>query len=149
VANRHTVQAPAPARRQSCLKCERGASALEFALVAPIFCILLLGITSWGGYLWMSHSLQQLVNDSARAAVGGLDATERSSLAQAALTGEIKAFAFIDPAAATMTVQEADGAVSLTLRYNATGSPFFAINGLMPMPSPNMSLKAASRLGGY
>jgi hypothetical protein len=49
---------------------------------APAFIVVLLGIMSFGGYFWLAHSVQQLANDSARAAVAGLNASERQQLAR-------------------------------------------------------------------
>jgi len=47
---------------------QSGATAVEFAFLAPVLILILMGITGYGGYFWMSHSVQQLANDAARAA---------------------------------------------------------------------------------
>ncbi len=56
-----------------------GATAVEFAFLAPVLMFMLMGIGGYGGYFWMSHSVQQLANDAARAAIPGTTATERAS----------------------------------------------------------------------
>ena len=48
-----------------------GATAVEFAFLAPVLIFILMGITGYGGYFWISHSVQQLANDAARAAIPG------------------------------------------------------------------------------
>ena len=57
---------------------KRGGAALEFAIVAPVLMMLLLGIFVYGGYFLVAHTTQQLANDAARAAAewtaGALDA---------------------------------------------------------------------------
>ena len=33
----------------------RGNAAIEFALVAPVFLLFVMGIVSYGGYFWLAH----------------------------------------------------------------------------------------------
>lgn len=47
----------------------RGAAALEFALIAPIFFLLLLGIMELGRMFWMQVTLRQAVEQTARYAM--------------------------------------------------------------------------------
>ena len=84
---------------------ESGAIAVEFALVTPVFLILMIGTLVWGQYFWVAHTVQQLANDSARAALAGLDATERESLARSAVTAEIVDYGALRPEAAVVTVE--------------------------------------------
>lgn len=128
---------------------DSGASALEFALVAPMLLLLLLGMLAWGGYYWMSHCVQQLANDSARAAVGGLDVAERTRLAQASLDRQITAYGLMSPDLARLTVRETGAEMTVSVAYDASDTPFFALKGLVPMPSATISRQAATALGGY
>lgn len=50
-------------------KGDRGAALLEFALVAPLFILLLYAIVAYGAVLAVKHSLTQAAADAARAAV--------------------------------------------------------------------------------
>ncbi|MFD2239108.1 TadE/TadG family type IV pilus assembly protein [Aureimonas populi] len=59
----------------------QGASAVEFALVAPVLLVLLLGIIYSAFYLSVAHSLAQLSADAARYAMVGLTQDERRTLA--------------------------------------------------------------------
>jgi Flp pilus assembly protein TadG len=131
------------------LSCRRGASALEFAIIGPVFCVLLFGILAWGGYFWMAHAVQQLANDGARVAVGGLDPTERAALAQASLTAEIGSYSFLDRSAASLSVQDNNQQLAVQVAYDASRSPFFSLSKLIPMPSSIITRKAISQLGGY
>ena len=86
-------------------RCRRGAAALEFALVAPLFLLTLFGIVAYGGYFWRAHSLQQVANDAARAALPGLTATEREALARTVASSEVASLGGMDPARTTTAVR--------------------------------------------
>lgn len=56
---------------------QRGASAVEFALVAPIFFLLLFSVVDFGAMMWANLTMQHAVREGARYAVtgqSGLDA---------------------------------------------------------------------------
>lgn len=128
---------------------ERGATAVEFALLSPILIIMTAGITGYGGYFWISHSVQQLANDSGRAAVAGLNTAERASLAQQAFTGEVGSYGGLDASKATVAVSDDTTAITVNITYDASNSPFWAMKGLAPMPSTTIVRQATIRLGGY
>ena len=56
---------PASAQRH------RGASAVEFALVAPLFFLLLFSIVDFGAMMWANLTMQHAVREGARYAVTG------------------------------------------------------------------------------
>ncbi|HWL47164.1 MAG TPA: TadE/TadG family type IV pilus assembly protein [Sphingomonadaceae bacterium] len=126
----------------------RGASAVEFALVAPLFLLMLLGILGYGGYFWRAHALQQVANDAARAAIAGLTAPERADLARATVAAEIGRLAGLAPARAITTVAESNDAILVTVAYDARQDIFFHLP-LVPMPAPLIERIAAVRLGGF
>jgi Flp pilus assembly protein TadG len=128
---------------------QRGAVLVEFAMVGPILIVMILGIVAYGGYFWMSHAVQQVANDAARAAVAGLVATERASLAQSALSSSIGGYPFLVPSAAKATVSGDSTELKVAVAYDASGSPFWAFKGLIPLPSTTITRQAAIRLGGY
>ena len=61
--------------------CLRGASAVEFALITPLFLLMLFGIVIFGGYLTMVHGVQQLAAEAARSSVAGISDSERNTIA--------------------------------------------------------------------
>ncbi len=63
-----------------------GAIAVEFAMIAPIFLMIIFGILIYGSYLAVIHGVQQLAAEAARSSIAGLNETERSSLANAYVT---------------------------------------------------------------
>jgi Flp pilus assembly protein TadG len=58
----------------------RGVAAIEFALIAPVFFLLLLGIAAYGIYFSAISSLQELTADAALASVAGVSAAERQTI---------------------------------------------------------------------
>ena len=128
---------------------EDGGLAVEFALLAPVLVVILLGVCAYGGYFWMSHSVQQLANDAARAAVGGLDATERQSLAQQVVSSEALAYPSLDGARTHVSLVDTTTQLTVNVAYDASGSPFWAASGLVPMPSTTLTRSATIKLGGY
>lgn len=126
-----------------------GTSAVEFAIVGPVFIVLLLGIMSYGGYFWLAHAVQQLANDSARAAVAGLSASERQSLAQSTINSEVQSYAFLNATSATVSVTSQTNSMSVSIAYDASSTPFFSLRGLVPMPPSTITRNATIMLAGY
>jgi len=131
------------------LRCRSGASAVEFAIIGPVFIVLLLGIMSYGGYFWLAHAVQQLANDSARAAVAGLSASERQSLAQSTINSEVQSYAFLNAASATVAVTNQTNSMTVSIVYDASSTPFFSLSGLVPMPPSTITRNATIMLAGY
>ena len=42
---------------------------MEFALIGPLFVLLLAGVVVYGGWLWLAQSVQSVASEAARAAV--------------------------------------------------------------------------------
>lgn len=76
-------------RRRLRRRGDRGAAAVEFALVVPVLVLLLFGIISFGFMLAFRQNLSQAAAEGARAAAVQLDATKRTSSATAAVTGSL------------------------------------------------------------
>ncbi|MEI5675823.1 MULTISPECIES: TadE family protein [unclassified Nocardioides] len=73
-----------PGRRRA--REERGAAALEFALVVPFLLLIVFGIISFGFMLGFRQSLSQAATEGARAAAVQLDPSARTADATAAVT---------------------------------------------------------------
>ncbi len=123
--------------------------AVEFAIIGPVFVVLLLGIMSYGGYFWLAHAVQQLANDSARAAVAGLDVAERQSLAQSTINAELQSYAFLTPSSAVVSVNNQTDSMTVSVAYNASRTPFFTLSPLIPMPPSTITRTATIKLAGY
>jgi len=138
-----------PRAWRAALRDRGGASALEFAMVAPVFVLMLCGIMAYGGYFWIAHAVQQVANDAARVAIGGLTTSERASLAQGVLSNEIGAYAMLTPSRAQVAVQEQNQAIRVSITYDASNTPFWTLYQLLPMPSSTVVRTATVQLGGY
>lgn len=126
-----------------------GAIAVEFALVAPVFIFLLIGMLVYGGWFWMAQGVQTLSTEGARAAIAGLDAAERESLARAAvLEGAAGAGAFqIDD----LDIQVSSDArsIQVTVSYDTSGHPLMVLSQLVPSPPRAITRNSTIRIGGY
>jgi Flp pilus assembly protein TadG len=126
-----------------------GAAALEFALLTPALVAMLVGIVCYGGYFWLSHSVQQSANDGARAAIAGLNRAERAELARASVIDGLPGYAILEARAVSVVVTEDAERMTVTVRYDASGTPFWIFEKVLPMPSSTIASSAVVRLGGY
>jgi Flp pilus assembly protein TadG len=127
---------------------QSGGAAVEFAFIAPVLILMLMGITGYGGYFWMSHSVQQLANDAARAAIPGTTIAERASLAKAVVVASAADNQLI-PAKVSTEVIDRDGRLTVAVSYDAADSFAFAVRGVTPMPSDQIRRRASVQMGGY
>jgi Flp pilus assembly protein TadG len=126
-----------------------GSAAVEFAILGPILILLLLGIVIYGGYFLMAHSLQQLANDAARAAVAGLSDGERQQLASGALASELPTYRFLSPGQVQLGYADQNQVMTVNISYDASNSPLWALNGVIPMPSSTIVRSASVQVGGF
>ncbi len=138
-----------PLRCRNILIGQRGSMAVEFAILCPITLIILFGIMSYGGYFWIATTVQQLANDSARAAIAGLSTTERQSLAQSQVTEELQSYGYLSAAHLSINVTAQTDLMTVSVAYDASQTPFWAFAGLIPMPSSTIARTATIKLAGY
>jgi Flp pilus assembly protein TadG len=130
---------------------QKGTSAVEFALLAPIFIMLFLGMAAYGIYFGASHSVQQLAADAARTAVAGLNATERSTLATNFISRNASGYPFVDPKKVTVEARDsaADGSqFVVAVKYDASTLPIWKLFKGLPMPGMTISRQSTIRVGG-
>ncbi|MBI1185757.1 MAG: pilus assembly protein [Alphaproteobacteria bacterium] len=133
---------------QSLRRDQRGAAAVEFALITPLFVALLMGIISYGGYFWLGHTVQQMANDAARASIAGLTDAEREALARESIAAA-SAGGPLPIERLTVAVERAGGYVTVRATYDAQGSIFWAFDKLIPMPPRAVARSASIRMGGF
>lgn len=102
----------------SSLRKEHGQALVEFALVAPVLLLLVLGIAQFGIAFNNSISLTQAVSAGARAAV--VAGTDPSAVETAARSAIASSAGGLDPSQITITVTETatDVTVSATYPYS-------------------------------
>jgi Flp pilus assembly protein TadG len=134
------------------LRCRRGATAVEFAMVLPIFMALVFGIVVFGSYLAMVHGVQQLAAEAARSSIAGLSDTERSSLATSYVTANVGTYPLI--VANNVTVNAATSPSDpnvfvVSVSYNASGTFIYSLPSFVPTPPSTIVRSAAIPYGGF
>jgi len=129
-----------------------GSSAVEFALIVPVFLMLVFGIVMFGAYLGLVHDVQQLAAEAARSSVAGLSEGERASLANKYVASNAASYPLIDPTklkvnAATSTMDANVFVVAVT--YDAAGSFIYSLPTFVGAPSSTIVRTAAIPRGGY
>jgi Flp pilus assembly protein TadG len=134
------------------LRNERGVAAIEFAIVAPVFFLMVFGLLAYAVYFGIAHSVQQLAADAARASVAGISASERAALVQSNIQSSIGNYPLLDPGRLTVAASPSGAdpnLFSVDLRYDASGNTIFFLEGLVPMPPKVIERQAVIRRGGY
>lgn len=126
----------------------RGSVAVEFALVAPILLLMLIGMIVYGGWFWLAHSVQSLAYESARASLGGLDAVERRQLALDFIAARGPQIG-VPVAASSVLVTSDNQVVEVRINYDVSNHPIMALRALTVSPPQNIDREAVVRLGGY
>lgn len=117
----------------------RGGAAVEFAILAPVLLALVAGGIFYSRWFTVASQTQNLASDGARAAVAGLDDTERQTIVSGLMTGAMARVPLEKGATRTWRAWR-DGdlyAVSVT-----TTLPDYDLARLIPMPNPAVTREA-------
>jgi len=130
----------------------RGIAALEFALVAPILVLLMIGILVWGQFFIAANAVIVAAQQGARQSVGGLTTAERYSLATAAVSKITASYSpFLSSSSFTTSAAPATSNAALytvTVTYNLAS---VVPTSLIPVPTstPSASVTVSISTGGY
>lgn len=128
-----------------------GASAVEMAIVFPVFLTVLLGIMAYGIYFGAAHSVQQLAADAARASVAGLNAQERLTLTQTYITNNADKYALINRNNLSVTALPSRSNPNdfvVTVSYDASQLPIWNFSSFVPLPAQRIERVSVIRRGG-
>ena len=128
-----------------------GTTAVEFAMLAPLFILLLLGMVAYGIYFGASHSVQQIAADAARTAIAGLNQTERQALVTDCINHDVAGYPFVDPHKLTVDAKDStiDGSqFVVSVSYDARDLPIWNLLDSLPMPSMTIKRQSTIRVGG-
>lgn len=131
---------------------ERGAIAVEFALVFPLAIIFFMGLLAYGIYFGAAHSVQQLAADAARASVGGLNDGERASIARAHVAASGASYPLLSSDRISVSARslEADPSqFEVRVSFDSGALPIWALSGLVPLPDKTIERAAVVKRGGY
>lgn len=127
-----------------------GASAVEFALVAPVFLMILLTFFAFGIYLSTANAVQQVAADAARTAIAGLDATERSKLATEYIEKSTMDYFMLDKDKLTVSVKDDPNnpdQFTVSVDYDAQNLPIWSLYSFA-LPEKHIRRFSTIRLGG-
>ena len=121
----------------SWLRNSRGASAVEFAIVAPIFLIMMFGIVEFGRAFWIKSTLQFADEEAGRYSL--VYTSKTTAEIQAYAEGKLPA----SLSAATVTAAEETTGADEFMSITAT----FEFNSIVPLLKiPVITLQAKSRV---
>jgi Flp pilus assembly protein TadG len=129
----------------------RGTAAIEFAILTPVFLLLLTGMVAYGIYFGAAHSLSQLAADAARTAIAGLDAAERDLLVEQFLDANAGDYMLIDRRRLSHSIGDKPGDPNqylVTLVYDTAHLPIWALSPPLPLPSQTIAYSSTVRRGG-
>lgn len=133
------------------LRDERGAAVLEFAILTPVFLLMLTGMMAYGIYFGAAHALQQLAADAARTAIAGQNQSERDGLVAAFIENNAAAYMLINPERLDYDIGDNvddPNQYVVRLSYDATDLPIWNLYPPLPLPSPEIVYGATIRRGG-
>lgn len=118
-------------RRLSKRDGRRGAAAVEFALVLPLFVAVLFGVIEYGWVFYQTFSVAAAVRDGLRVGVTVPQSASPDMKAQSAATASLNGLGITT---ATVTAQMQGVSPSRTLSLSAT-MPYKPIIGFVPVPA--------------
>jgi Flp pilus assembly protein TadG len=121
------------------LSCRRGSAAVEFVILAPVLLALVAAGVFYSRWFTVASQTQNLASDGARAAVAGLDDTERNTIVSNLMTGAAVRVPLEKGSTRTWRAWR-DGdlyAVSVT-----TTLPDYDLSKVIPMPDRNVTRNA-------
>ena len=133
-------------------RCRGAASAVEFAILLPLFLLLVFGIVIFGSYLAMVHGVQQLAAEAARRSIAGLNDAERGSLAAGYVSANAASYPLIAANRLTVTSAKSGSDANVfvvTVDYDASRSFIFDLPTFVPMPPSRIERSAAIPFGGF
>lgn len=125
-----------------------GTSAVEFALLAPIFFACIFSMMGYAIYLSASASVQQVTAEAARAAVAGLSMQERQTLAEDSIAMATQDLPFIEPNKIKVVVTEKDAEhYSVQVSYDAADMPIWTLFTYALPSTKTISRTTTMRIG--
>lgn len=130
---------------------QAGTAVIEFAILTPVYLLMLAGMLAYGIYFGAAHSLQQLAADAARTAIAGRDEAERNLLVADYLSRNAAAYMLIDPSRLDQDIGDSPSdpnQYQVRLTYDASQLPIWNLYPPLPLPSATMVYGATIRRGG-
>ena len=136
---------PIQSRRAELCADERGTAIVEAAFALPLMIALLLGAISYGTWFMSAHSIQQAVNDAARASLAGMDQAEREEIVVDVVQDGVLAAGTVDLDNVLIQTELSGNLFTVRAIYNPSDNLLLA-NSLIPLPQGNIVRTASVRL---
>lgn len=104
-------------------RCPSGSNAVEFAVLAPLLCFMVIGMAYLALFLGTAHSLAQIAADVSRYAMVGHDPDERQELASRWMARTATSYPLIDVRRLQLETIEADEMMTVSLDYDISYLP--------------------------
>ena len=133
------------------MRCRRGSSAVEFAMVLPIFLTIVFGIVVYGSYLSVTHGVAQLAAEAARSSIGGLSETERGNIAKTFVNANAGVYPMINSSKLVVSAATSPTNTNVfvvTVNYDASNLFIYTLP-FVPLPPKNIIRSAVIPYGGF
>lgn len=133
------------------LRATAASSAVEFALIAPVFLLLTFGLIAYAIYFGAAHSVQQLAADATRTAIAGLTDAERDQLVGAFIDANAGGYLLIDRDHISYQIGNSPDDANqyrVTVAFDARQLPIWNLSVPLPMPAPFIRFASTIRKGG-
>lgn len=127
------------------------ASAVEFALIAPVFLLLTFGLIAYAIYFGAAHSVQQLAADANRTSIAGLTDQERAQLVGSFIEHNAGLYVLLDAAHITYQVGNSPAdpnQYQVLVAFDASQLPIWNLGVPLPMPQRAIRFASTIRKGG-
>lgn len=131
--------------------CNRGSSAVEFAIIAPIFLLLFFGMIAYAIYFSAMHAVQQLSADAARVSISGISKKERDELVQGFLDANASSYMMLNADLLVYHIGDAPNdptQYQVSISYDASELPIWNLYPPIPLPSQTITFSSTIRKGG-
>lgn len=131
------------------ISCQRATSAVEFAMLLPLFIAVVFGIVVFGSYFAVVHGIQQLAAEAARSSIAGVNDTERGTLANNYINTNVSAYPLINASHLTVSaVPSGTTAFVVTVTYDASDLYIYTLPSVVKPPSM-ITRSAVIPFGGF
>ncbi len=124
-----------------CIGASDGTAAIEFAIIAPLFFTILVGIIVYSIYFTVWIAVTQIASEAARAGLAGLTTAEQTSIATTRFNTGLASYApMLSSSKASLTFPSAAaGTFAVSVSYDFSSFGFSAIT-LVPLPATKPSI---------
>nr|WP_047167909.1 TadE/TadG family type IV pilus assembly protein [Sphingomonas sp. Y57] len=130
----------------------RGAAAIEFALIAPALIMLMFAILVYSTYFATYIGVRQAAAEGARAALAGLSTSERTTLATARAQQVLAEYGLMLSTGTQPDIRAGvgtSGSFEVKISYDISGSPIMRYGAILPLPNATITSSVIVGNGSY